>query len=163
MNLTGRRKDGTEFPVEISLSFVPGDDGGLAMAFITDISERVLQERQARHHEKLTALGSLAAGIAHEINNPIGIILSRIELMLMDAEDRQGPSELLDDLRALHRQAGRLNRITDALLKRGYTGEQIRKILGGNLMRAFREAEAVSRSLTAKQRPSLARQMSSSR
>jgi len=59
--------------------------------------------------------------------------------------------------------AADLPKITDALLKRGYTGEQIRKILGGNLMRAFREAEAVSRSLTAKQRPSLARQMSSSR
>jgi len=59
--------------------------------------------------------------------------------------------------------AADLPKITDALLKRGYTGEQIRKILGGNLMRVFREAEAVSRSLTAKQRPSLARQMSSSR
>src|SRR3954469_2127374 len=59
--------------------------------------------------------------------------------------------------------AADLPKITGALLKRGYTGEQIRKILGGNLMRVFKEAEAVSRSLTAKQRPSLARQTSSSR
>jgi signal transduction histidine kinase len=119
MNLAGRRKDGTEFPIEVSLSFIPDERGGLAMAFITDISERVLQERQARHLEKLTALGSLAAGIAHEINNPIGIILSRIELMLMDVAEQHGSDQVVDDLRALHRQAQRLNRITDALLRFG--------------------------------------------
>jgi signal transduction histidine kinase len=33
-------------------------------------------------------VGSLAAGIAHELNNPIGIILSRIELMLMEVEEQ---------------------------------------------------------------------------
>lgn len=59
--------------------------------------------------------------------------------------------------------AADLPKITDALLKRGYTAEQIRKILGGNLMRAFKDVEAVSRQLKAEQRPSLARQMSSSK
>ena len=59
--------------------------------------------------------------------------------------------------------AADLPKITDALLKRGYTADQIRKILGGNLMRVFKEVEAVSRRLKSEQRPSLARQMSSSR
>jgi len=59
--------------------------------------------------------------------------------------------------------AADLPKITDALLKRGYKAEQIRKILGGNLMRVFKEVEAVSRQLEAEQRPSLARQMSSSK
>ena len=59
--------------------------------------------------------------------------------------------------------AADLPKITDALLKRGYTADQIRKILGGNLMRVFREVEAASRQLKASERPSLARQMSSSK
>jgi membrane dipeptidase len=47
-----------------------------------------------------------------------------------------------------------LPKITQALLDRGYSADDIRKILGGNLMRVFREAESVSRKLqTASQRP----------
>ncbi len=119
MSLTGRRKDGAEFPIEVSLSFILDEDGGVTMAFVTDISERVAQERQARHVEKLAALGSLSAGIAHEINNPIGIILSRIELMLMDVADQGVSGQPVADLEALHRQATRLSRIAHGLLSFG--------------------------------------------
>ncbi len=119
LTLTGRRKDGTEFPIEVSLSFVPGEDGGLAMAFVTDISGRVEQERQARHVEKLAALGSLAAGIAHELNNPIGIILSRLEVMLMEAEEQPHTAGFLTDLHVLHRHTQRLGRIAQGLLAFG--------------------------------------------
>ncbi len=59
--------------------------------------------------------------------------------------------------------AADLPKITEALVRRGYTAAQIQKILGGNLMRVFREVEAASRQLKAQQRPSLARQMSSSK
>jgi membrane dipeptidase len=62
--------------------------------------------------------------------------------------------------------AADLPKITEGLLKRGYTAAQIRKILGGNLMRVFRQVEQVSRTMRtqkSQQRPSLARQMSSSK
>jgi membrane dipeptidase len=59
--------------------------------------------------------------------------------------------------------AADLPKITEGLVQRGYTAAQIQKILGGNLMRVFREVEAVSRQLKAQQRPSVARQMSSSK
>ena len=119
LNLTGRRSDGAEFPVEVSLSIVPDDDGGLAMAFVTDISGRVEQERQARHIDKLAAVGSLAAGIAHELNNPIGIILSRLEVMLLEGEDQHLSPESLADLQVLHRHTQRLGHIAQSLLSFG--------------------------------------------
>ncbi len=81
-----------------------------------DVTERVGFEQSARRAEKLAALGTLAAGLAHELNNPIGIISSRIEVMLMEAESQQLPPMLLDDLRVLHRHAMRVARIARGLL-----------------------------------------------
>lgn len=59
--------------------------------------------------------------------------------------------------------AADLPKITEGLLKRGYTADQIRKILGLNLMRVFRQVEAVSKQLKATQRPSVARAMSATK
>ena len=87
-----------------------------AVLLIQDITERVAFERSVRQSEKLAGLGTLAAGIAHEINNPIGIISSRIEIMLLDAESDPLPAEVMEDLRVLHRHAQRVARIAQGLL-----------------------------------------------
>jgi PAS domain S-box-containing protein len=122
LDLSGRRKDGTEFPVEISLSHVESAAGGVAIAFITDITERKRIEAQLQHqrevlyqNEKLTALGTMAAGIAHEMNNPLGIITTRIEVMLLDAEQQHLPPQVLEDLQVLHRASQRVARIASSL------------------------------------------------
>jgi hypothetical protein len=114
--LSGRRRDGTDFPVEVSLSYVRTDAGTVAVAFVTDITARRMLERAARQGEKLAALGTLAAGLAHELNNPIGIISARTELMLLEAESRALPEDVRDDLRVVHRHAQRVSRIAHGLL-----------------------------------------------
>lgn len=87
-----------------------------AVLLIEDITERVALERSARQAEKLAALGTLSAGLVHELNNPIGVISSRIELMLQEAEERRLPPQVRDDLQVLHRHAQRVARIARGLL-----------------------------------------------
>jgi PAS domain S-box-containing protein len=116
LDLVARRSDATEFPVEISLSHVETEDGLRALAFVTDITQRLIMERAARQTERLSALGRLSAGIAHEVNNPIGIISSRIEIMLLDAEAQPLPGTVADDLKVLHRHAQRVAHIAHGLL-----------------------------------------------
>jgi two-component system sensor histidine kinase AtoS len=88
-----------------------------AVLLVEDITERVGLERSTRQAEKLAALGKLGAGLAHELNNPIGIITSRIELMLEEARrTRDLPEEIVADLQVLHRNAQRVAKITSNLL-----------------------------------------------
>ncbi|MFB3073917.1 MAG: PAS domain S-box protein [Candidatus Methylomirabilales bacterium] len=87
-----------------------------AVFALEDVTERIQLERIARQSEKMAAVGTLAAGIAHEINNPIGIISSRVELMLMEARERGLSAEVMKDLQVLEKHAGRVARITQGLL-----------------------------------------------
>jgi len=112
--IAARRRDGTEFPAEISLNRMPTRRGDFVVAFVADITERRAMEREARRSETLNALGSVAAGIAHELNNPLAIIASRIELMLIAAQEL--PDDLRADLAVLQRNVERASRISHNLL-----------------------------------------------
>src|SRR5579864_6418569 len=74
MDLSARRKDGSEFPVEVSLSYVHTEEGTFAIAFVSDISQRKLLEGQLLHARKMEAIGRLAGGVAHDFNNMLTII-----------------------------------------------------------------------------------------
>jgi two-component system cell cycle sensor histidine kinase/response regulator CckA len=83
MELAGRRKDGTEFAVEVSLSYVSTEQGLFAIAFVSDISQRKLLEEQLMHAQKMEAVGRLAGGVAHDFNNMLTVI-SGYNRMIVD-------------------------------------------------------------------------------
>jgi PAS domain S-box-containing protein len=87
-----------------------------AVLVIEDVTSRVALERQVRQAEKLAALGTLSAGLAHEINNPLGVITSRVEVVLLEAAGMEIPKQLLEDLRVIDKHAHRAARIAQGLL-----------------------------------------------
>ena len=83
-----RRKDGRPLPTEVLSHAVLGDDGKpvLLLGVITDLSEQRRLDQQLVQSGKLAAIGELAAGVAHEINNPLFAILGLTEFLLKEIE-----------------------------------------------------------------------------
>jgi two-component system, LuxR family, sensor kinase FixL len=82
LELFARRKDGTEFPVEIGSSLIESEEGTLVLNAIVDISARTQAEAQTREHReqiahlsRIAIMGETTGALAHELNQPLtGII-----------------------------------------------------------------------------------------
>jgi PAS domain S-box-containing protein len=92
-----RRADGRLVPVELVPLLVDEAGGAPAAAvtLITDLSERRRFEQQMVQSGKLAAIGELAAGVAHEINNPLFAILGLVEFLLKEVEPGTKPHDRL--------------------------------------------------------------------
>ena len=77
------RKDGTYFDVQISLSPIYNQHGDMiAVSFISrDISYIKDNEKLIMQSEKLKLAGEIAAGVAHEIRNPMTVISGFVQMM----------------------------------------------------------------------------------
>lgn len=86
----------------------------------TIVAQRTQQLRDAQASlvqvEKMAATGQLAAGVAHEINNPVGIIQNRLELLLEDLKADRAIPELESHLSMMHRHTDRISKIVSRLL-----------------------------------------------
>lgn len=75
----GMRKDGSLFPCYVDITKLLFDDGPMSISFARDLTERKQARDLMVQAEKMAMVGGLAAGMAHEINNPIGIIIQNLQ------------------------------------------------------------------------------------
>lgn len=112
--VTRARKDGTTFPVSACAAAIV-DDRGLPTHIVSverDISEERRLREQLIHSERLSAIGQLVAGVAHEINNPLQAVMGFTELLATSKD----PDEIQRDLEQIRREAGRAAKIVRHLL-----------------------------------------------
>jgi PAS domain S-box-containing protein len=110
--VTARRKDGSLFPIELSVTEIEVDQDVHYAAFIRDISDKTRLQQQLVESEKLAAIGGTVAKIGHEIANP----LNGIYLTLQLVEQRLGRQPSSDervaaDVTKIKKEIGRLNQL----------------------------------------------------
>ncbi len=96
VEILGLRRDGSEFPAEAAISRIEFEGRIIATVIIQDVTERkqqmeALRASEARliQAEKVAAIGTMASGIGHEINNPLYAILGRAEAICDETDIEQ--------------------------------------------------------------------------
>jgi two-component system sensor kinase FixL len=117
--VTGRRKDGTTFPVDLAVSESHRGRRRLFTGVVRDLSERRRAEQalrasqqRARAAEALASVGTLAAGLAHEVGSPINVILGYAKMIEKAAPD----AATAERARIIAEQVQRVSKLIRGLL-----------------------------------------------
>jgi PAS domain S-box-containing protein len=110
-----RRKDGREVVAEVRSIPFQWEGQPAVMAIVRDVTERATLQTRLAQTDRLSSLGTLAAGVAHEINNPMAAILFGIEgverMLKRPALDEKARADMLGLLGDLRKGAERVTRI----------------------------------------------------
>ncbi len=113
--MVSRKKDGTHYEAEISVSFIRDEIGEIINYVVVhrDITYEVQLENQLRQAQKMEAVGTLSGGIAHDFNNILSAVLGYSELALLKAGDNVG---LVRSIRQIHKAGQRATALVRQIL-----------------------------------------------
>jgi PAS domain S-box-containing protein len=108
------RKDGSTFQVAWSAAPIVDGAGRVTdiVSVIRDVTEDVRLREQLVRSERMSAIGELVSGVAHEINNPLQSVIGTVELLLAESHE----TRVREDLQRAKFEAGRAGRIIRNLL-----------------------------------------------
>ena len=139
---SARRRDGSTFPIELSVGEVQDEGRPLFTGFIRDLTESQQAERRVAdlqaelaHASRVTAMGTLASALAHELNQPLTAIANYLEAGrdMLDADapvDRELLREAMAESASQALRAGEIIRSLREFIRRGETIRQPEPLRG---------------------------------
>ncbi|ODS34144.1 MAG: two-component sensor kinase [Candidatus Scalindua rubra] len=109
----GLQRDGNTFSMELAVAEMRMGEQRMFIGILRDITKRKEMEKNIMESYKMASLGTLTAGVCHEVLNPLNIISSYAQLLLTDTEKG---SKTENDLKKILEEVGRIVKITDSLL-----------------------------------------------
>jgi len=123
VEMDARCKDGRIIPVELAITEVNLPDRRLFTANLRDLSAarsaaaEIERQRDALHQsEKLTAIGSLLAGVAHELNNPLSVVLGQSIMLREELAEADGMAAAAERAAKIEAAATRCARVVRSFL-----------------------------------------------
>jgi PAS domain S-box-containing protein len=146
LDLAGRRKDGSEFPVEVGLSCVQTEDGLLAFGMIADITERKRAQQELMHvnaalRRSNAELEQFTYVASHDLQEPLRVVVSYLQLLERRYADRLD-QDGLDFLHYAVDGATRMKQLMQDLLRLSRAGTQavdFRQVAAGTLLEMAKE------------------------
>ena len=135
--VTGLRKDGSTFPMELSVGEAIIEDQRLFTGFVRDLTEKHRTEAQVQelqseliHVDRLSVMGTMASTLAHELNQPLTAIANYAQAAgpIIDgdsAEDRSLLHEIFDDMATQSMRAGTIVRRLREFIARGEVEKRV--------------------------------------
>lgn len=143
--------DGRRVILEIAVKLLPGEPGSF-VALYRDVTARKAEETRLRHAEKLAAVGKLLAGVAHDINTPLAVALSNLDVSreelarALSGEGRLDPHQLSSLLARLDVNRAHLRRIATSIRRvQGLRSPQSLKRVPTDLGPSFLTALTIAR------------------
>ncbi len=125
------RKDGSTFQADVSTSLVTFQEKRAIQCVVRDITEQQQLQRQLQRAQKMEALGTLAGGVAHDLNNILSGLVSYPELLLMDIPK---DSSLRDPILTIKKSGEKAAASVQDLLTLARRGVPVTEVLNLNIL-----------------------------